>query len=296
MFNKEKFSEILLNIVNQYESISDFANTSSVGRSYLSKYINRKISSPPSPKVLTKIANHSKGLITYEELMIICGHINNTASIHNINLDILKILNSEKTKIYKPLNKNEQKILNSLIKDFNLSILNNSDFDINSYIDNIVNITSKDSILNAFNIYNDKFNQYMQLVLSNTYYIPLLKCIKDFDNILSVENILDYIYLPENLQPADEFIAYSCNNNKMFPLLDNDDIAIIHKENNIISGSTYFIYNLKNNNVDIAKLIKKDTTIELIFMNPYFPSETYNIDDIKIIGKVVRAENKSAFI
>lgn len=179
MFNKEKFSEILLNIVNQYESISDFANTSKVGRSYLSKYINGKISSPPSPKVLNKIANYSKGLITYEELMIICGHINSTASIHNINLDILKILNDEKTKIYKSLNKNDQKIFNSLIKDFNLSILNNENFDVNSHIDSIVNVSSKNNILNAFNIYNDKFNQYMQLVLSNTCYIPLLKYIEN---------------------------------------------------------------------------------------------------------------------
>lgn len=295
MFNKEKFSEILLNIVNQYESISDFANTSKVGRSYLSKYINEKISSPPSPKVLNKIANYSKGLITYEELMIICGHINSTSSIHNINLDILKILNDEKSKIHKSLDKNDQKIFNSLINDFNLSILNNENFDINSHIDGIVNITSKNNIINAFNIYSDKFNQYMKLVLSNTFYTPLLKYIKNFDNILSNENILDYIYLPEDLRPADEFIAYSCNNDKMLPLLGNNDIAIIHKENNIISGSTYFVYNLETNNVDIAKLIKKDSSIELIFMNPYFPSETYNISNIKVIGKVIRAENKSAF-
>ena len=61
---------------------------------------------------------------------------------------------------------------------------------------------------------------------------------------MNIIEIYNKYYLPENLQPADEFIAYSCNNNKMFPLLDNDDIAIIHKENNIISGSTYFIYNL----------------------------------------------------
>ena len=295
MFNKEKFSEILLNIVNQYESISDFANTSKVGRSYLSKYINGKISSPPSPKVLNKIARYSKNLITYEELMIICGHINNTASIHNINLDILKILNDEKSESYKSLNKNEQKFFDSLIKDFNLSVINNKDFDVNSYIDSIVNITSKDNILNAFNIYKDKFNQYMQLVLSNTFYIPLLKYIKNFNNILSDENVLEHIYLPEDLRPANEFIAYSCNNDKMLPLLGTNDIAIIHKEKTIISGYTYFIYNIKTNNVDIAKLIKKDYNIELIFMNPYFPSETHNISNINVIGKVIRAENKSAF-
>lgn len=74
MFDKQKFSDILQSIAKNYNSISEFADESTVGRSYISKYIHEKIASPPSPKVLKKIAEYSKGVTTYEELMIVCGY------------------------------------------------------------------------------------------------------------------------------------------------------------------------------------------------------------------------------
>ena len=74
MFEAEKFSNILKIIVNKYDSITDFTNTAKVGRSYISKYINKRIPVPPQPRVLEKIALSSKGETTYEELMKICGY------------------------------------------------------------------------------------------------------------------------------------------------------------------------------------------------------------------------------
>lgn len=87
MFDKKKFSEILKNIVNQYASITDFSIASGVGRSYISKYIHQKMPTLPSPKVLKKISNASKGVTTYEELMEVCGYIdiyeNHITKIYN---------------------------------------------------------------------------------------------------------------------------------------------------------------------------------------------------------------------
>ena len=77
MFNKDKFSNILKTIVNNYDSITDFTNNAGVDRSYISKYINKRISSPPHPKILSRIAVASKGETTYEELMKICGYYEN---------------------------------------------------------------------------------------------------------------------------------------------------------------------------------------------------------------------------
>lgn len=74
MFDQQEFSNILINISKKYNSISEFAEKSTVGRSYLSKYIHKKINAPPSPKVLKKIADNSKGVVTYENLMVICGY------------------------------------------------------------------------------------------------------------------------------------------------------------------------------------------------------------------------------
>lgn len=76
MFYKEKFAIILSKIKESYNSQEEFSKYSGVGRTYISQYINMKLESPPKPKILEKIANASKGLTNYDELMQICGYTN----------------------------------------------------------------------------------------------------------------------------------------------------------------------------------------------------------------------------
>ena len=57
MFDVQKFSEILQKISDSYGSISEFAEKSEVNRTYISKYINMKLDSPPTPKILEKISS-----------------------------------------------------------------------------------------------------------------------------------------------------------------------------------------------------------------------------------------------
>lgn len=75
MFDAKLFSEILQKISNSYNSMSEFSEKSEVNRTYLSKYINMKLDNPPTPKILEKIATSSHGIITYAELMEICGYL-----------------------------------------------------------------------------------------------------------------------------------------------------------------------------------------------------------------------------
>lgn len=74
MFDKESFSEILKKIYNTYNNQRDFANATGVNRGYLSQYMNLKLNSPPKPNILKKIADSSKGITNYDELMEICGY------------------------------------------------------------------------------------------------------------------------------------------------------------------------------------------------------------------------------
>ena len=77
MFDKKKFSYILQKITDTYTSISEFSEKSEVNRTYLSKYINMKLDNPPTPKILMKIAINSNGVVSYNNLMNICGYITN---------------------------------------------------------------------------------------------------------------------------------------------------------------------------------------------------------------------------
>ena len=76
MFYKDKFSNILKQIKETYNSQEEFARYSGVGRTYISQYMNGNLDTPPKPKILEKIANSSKGITTYDELMQICGYTN----------------------------------------------------------------------------------------------------------------------------------------------------------------------------------------------------------------------------
>lgn len=216
MFNKAKFSEVLINIVNKYDSISDFANSSKVGRSYLSKYINQKIDAPPSPKVLEKISNHSKALVTYRELMNICGYIDVVDNFFE----------------------------NSIHQQGNsLPIVDDIIFENNSFMAN----------------HNGK-----------------------------------YINLEDSLKSTEEYFAYKVSDNSMLPILDVGDLAIICKQNNYEYGKTYLLM-VNDNLVCIRKILLKEDIIELHAMNPYYPIMKLSNEDFKVIGRVIKAENKSAF-
>ena len=220
MFDKEKFSNILNNIVSNYENISDFASISKVGRSYISKYINKRIDAPPSPKVLKKIADFSKGVTNYDELMEICGHINLT-------------------------------------------------------------------------------NIYMEPIDKKIDCIPLLY---NFDfsenNLYSNDYIIDYIPFITN-DNINNYFAYQAQDDSMSPLLCKGDIAIIKKINIYEDGNTCLI-SLDNHEIIIRKIKDKDVYIELHTIIPIediriILKSDFEKRNFKILGKVIKVENESAF-
>lgn len=98
MFDQQKFSEILENIISNYDSLRDFSNISGFNRTSVSKYVRRELSNPPSPEILKKISDNSKGLTTYMELMIICGYITNE-NVEEINRSLKIYEHTRKLKI-----------------------------------------------------------------------------------------------------------------------------------------------------------------------------------------------------
>lgn len=88
MFDKNRFANILKKINDSYDNQVSFAKASGVNRTYLSQYMNVKLDSPPTPKILMGIANASKGITNYYELMEICDYIDIDTNMHNINNSI----------------------------------------------------------------------------------------------------------------------------------------------------------------------------------------------------------------
>lgn len=96
--------------------------------------------------------------------------------------------------------------------------------------------------------------------------------------------------------PKNYFAIYA-SDSSMAPLLDVGDIAIIKRSNDFINMKTYLL-KIKQGNPIIRKIIQTDDEkIELHAMNMYnFPiQKDLQLEDIEILGEVVRVENNSAF-
>lgn len=88
--------------------------------------------------------------------------------------------------------------------------------------------------------------------------------------------------------------SFRISNNEMAPLLDVEDVAIIKKEKVFENNKTYLIK--YEDKTIIRKIIDNgNNNITLQAMNPYYPIINTTKDEIEIIGKVIKAENSSAF-
>ena len=84
----------------------------------------------------------------------------------------------------------------------------------------------------------------------------------------------------------------------MFPLLDVGDTALVYKQSTIEDGATLLI-NIDNHNTIRKFILSEDKTYySLVAMNGCYKNMDLKITDInkiKILGRIIKAENKSAF-
>lgn len=74
MFNPKLLSELLLKAKGS-RSLNKFAKQCGISNGNLSKIKNCKTSRPPQAETLQKIAMHSEGNVSYEQLLNVCNYI-----------------------------------------------------------------------------------------------------------------------------------------------------------------------------------------------------------------------------
>lgn len=287
MFNKYKFSKILADIYKSYNNQREFAEAADVNRAYLSQYINQKFDTPPSPKILSKIANASKGITTYEELMFICDYTNNYP------------LNKEKEKsVFDSYIPKLKKIglLEDNINQFRDIYLGNtrSNFDninIVQFLDkfplsqrnDLERIWDELSNLSASKL-GEKSSQY--------YMCPVYGQISAGQPNWAEECIEGRLMLDPNLMgivnPEEHFFL-RVNGESMNKIIRNGAFALIHKQDTVENGEIAVVL---VNGYD-ATLKKFTRQGELIVLEPQsndnsFETQVYDkTTPIKILGKYV---------
>lgn len=312
MFDKNKFAKILKDINETYENQRDFAKKSEINRTYLSQYMNMKLEEPPKPIILQKLANSSNELVTYEELMSICGYIDEN-DFDTYLLSMLGFTSEDVAQFNEAIDtlnmtEFEKNLFYTLVSEFQNRALNVDDkvpFNINEFLKKYSPET-RDKILSAFKIYEiylKKIVDFSNTVIyhkkqatSNTsmFMIPILGKIAAGQPILVDEYIEGYLPVDPNIYGMtipDDYFYLRISGNSMNLKVKNGDYALIHKQDYAENGD--IIVAIVNGDDEATLKKYKKINDELIVLEPQSDDPNYEpiyIDkntNFQIIGKAI---------
>lgn len=124
---------------------------------------------------------------------------------------------------------------------------------------------------------------------------PLLGLVKAGYDYLASENIIGYVSIDKNISDPENYFALKVTGDSMQPILYENDIVIVRKQNDIENGQIAIVI-IDGEEATVKKIIKYDNYIELVAFNSYYPPKrlTRN-DNFKIIGKVIEARISKIF-
>ena len=129
----------------------------------------------------------------------------------------------------------------------------------------------------------------------NKQVFPILGIVKAGYNYLASENITGYVSADGNIPDKENCYALQVTGDSMQPILYEDDIVIVHKQEDIESGQIGIVL-VGEEEATVKRIIKHDGYIELIAFNSYYPPKKLTKEDnFKIIGKVIEARISKIF-
>ena len=120
--------------------------------------------------------------------------------------------------------------------------------------------------------------------------IPLVGIVKAGYDYLAEQNIVGYVDC--DIKDKENCFALKVKGDSMQPILYEGDIIIVRKQSDIESGQVAVV--LIGNECTVKKVIKHDSSIELVAFNSYYPPRTLDKDFI-IIGKVIEGHIRKVF-
>lgn len=302
MFDKIKFSQILNKINSTYDSMTEFSEKSKVNRTYLSQYINQKLDSPPSPKVLLKIANNSNKMTNYEELMLTCGYLEKNMEID----EVLKNIFNQYLPILKEL-KLDDELINTMY---------NMTFEAQKYGEKFDKLASKLPIETQNKVYTisseilSKTKEVMSSTISDIslrvkynlnsnltnklFNIPVLGKIAAGQPILAEEYLEGYLPVDPNIYgmtTPDDYFYLKVSGESMNLKVHNGDYALIHKQDYADDGDIIVAIVNGDDEATLKKYkIINESTIALEPMSTLPMEPIYvNLKDtnFKIVGKAI---------
>lgn len=118
---------------------------------------------------------------------------------------------------------------------------------------------------------------------------PILGIVKAGYDYLAQRNWIGCVTIDKKLADPENYFALRVTGSSMEPVLYQDDIVIVHTQNDIESGQIGIVL-VNDEEATVKKIIKNNDSLELIALNQYYPSKKLTKDDnFKIIGRVIEA-------
>lgn len=131
--------------------------------------------------------------------------------------------------------------------------------------------------------------------INNKQAFPLLGVVKAGYNYLATENIIGYVSIDNPVSDPENCFALKVTGDSMQPLLYENDIVIVHRQNDVESGQTAIVL-INGEEATVKKIQKFDDHIELVAFNSYYPiKKLFKKDNFKIIGRVIEARISKIF-
>lgn len=134
---------------------------------------------------------------------------------------------------------------------------------------------------------------------NNKRLFPILGEVKAGYDMLSFENTIGYITVDRDLGDPENYYALKIKGDSMAPILNEDDIVVVHKQNNVENGNVAIVL-IDDEEATVKRIYKTEKGIKLEAFNPYYPTREFTVEEIedkpvKIIGKVIEARIKKIF-
>lgn len=129
---------------------------------------------------------------------------------------------------------------------------------------------------------------------ANGIMIPLLGEVKAGLPTDAIQNILDYVLIPEDLASDGEYFALKIKGDSMEPLINEDDTVIVKRQDDADTGDIV-IASIDEDNAVCKKLLKHKNSMTLLSLNnKYIPLEfdSRSKSSVAIIGKVVELRRR----
>lgn len=309
-YNKDKFLSILNKLKESFGSQNKMAEALGISSSYITKIYDENTKNPPAPEYLKKIADNSKGITTYEELMEVCGYLDSKtkSEYYGTSLvvyqSLLDILNN-----YPGIELSEHDVLELADNLVNYAVFGSKDENLKKELKILLDKYKKNSNEDIKKMFIDLVNKVIfkmeekikesEEKSKNKYKrIPVLGSIPAGIPIELIEDILDYEEISEEmLKGGKEYFALKVKGSSMWPKYLDGDTIIVLKQDDCESGQDAIVM-VNGNDGTFKRVIKKDNGITLEPINQQeYNSVSYSNEDIeklpiKILGVVKEIRRK----